>query len=351
MKQVSRKLRTLVVLSLLLPVSGCGFLFGDEGVFRDRAEDYKKAPELPVIEVPEGKDSDALHEIYAIPEIQESVVLAGEFEVPRPTPLVVGEGEDVVRIQKLGDESWALVSVAPGQLWPQVRSFLSAAGIPVSRLDARAGVMETNWLELENKPLKSRFRFRIERGVQRGSSELHVLQMNQVGDGSTWPTSSDDIEQEAEMLRSVSQYVANSADTAPVSMIADQAISASGKVALREASAGYTYVELELPFNRAWASVSRALQRSGFEITDRDRSAGRFYARFTGPQEEEEEGWFDWLFGGGDEHPLAGQDFIISIDSQGEEMVHVRLWLADETATLAKRDEQSLLTLIKGNIS
>ena len=30
--------------------------------------------------------------------------------------------------------------------------------------------------------MASRFRFRIDQGVQRGTSELHVLQMNQVGD-------------------------------------------------------------------------------------------------------------------------------------------------------------------------
>ena len=82
------------------------------------------------------------------------------FEVPRPAPLVAGTGDEVVRIQKLGDESWALIGVAPGQVWPQVRSFLTAADIQVARVDARAGIIESGWLTLEGQPMASRYRFR-----------------------------------------------------------------------------------------------------------------------------------------------------------------------------------------------
>ena len=132
----------LPLLASLTVMAGCGYLFGDDGMFRDKSQDYKQAPELNVIDIPPEKSTDALQDIYPIPDVAQSVVLAGEFEVPRPTPLVSGAADEVVRIQKLGDESWALVSMAPGQLWPQVRSFLSAAGIQVGRVDARAGIME-----------------------------------------------------------------------------------------------------------------------------------------------------------------------------------------------------------------
>ena len=79
---------------VLLLSSGCGYLFGDKGVFRDKSQDYKKAPEVPVVAVPSGKDAGALGEVYVIPPVEDELVLAGEFEVPRPAPLVAGEGED-----------------------------------------------------------------------------------------------------------------------------------------------------------------------------------------------------------------------------------------------------------------
>jgi len=326
-------------------------IFGDDGVFRDRSEDYKQAPELPVLDVPGDKDTAALQEIYVVPPVDEGVVLQGEFEVPRPTPLVGGAGgADTVRIQKLGDESWALVEVAPGQVWPQVRNFIAAAGMQVARADARAGIMETTWLAIEDKPLASRFRFRMEQGVQRGTSELHVLQMNKAATNSDeWPERSDDSQQAQEMLRAVAQYLADSADSTPVSMVAEQGIRSGGKISLRSSPEGKTYIRLELPYYRAWASLARALQESTFEITDRNRSAGIYYARFNGPEEEDGGGWFDWL-GGGDDHPLAEQMFLVSITEIDKDVVSIELQPQDETPDFDKRQEQSLLALIKGNI-
>ena len=348
---LSIRIMKLLLVGLLLALcAGCGFLFGDKGMFRDKSQDYKKAPEVPVISVPQGKDATALREIYVIPQIESDLVLAGEFEVPRPAPLVAGAGDEVVRIQKLGDESWALIGVPPGQVWPQVRSFLTAAGIQVARVDARAGIIDTNWLTLEGQPMGSRFRFRMEQGVQRGTSELHVLQMNQAGDVNSWPSSSDNPEQGQEMLRAVAQYLANSAESAPVSMIAEQGISATGKISMQESPDGYTYIQLELPYDRAWASLGRALDKSAFETVDRDRSAGRYDVRFLGPQSEEEDGWFDWLFGGEEEHPLAGEMFVVTMAAAGEQAVTIRLQPQDAGQQVTKRDEQSLLALIKGNI-
>lgn len=343
-------IRTGLGLTLLV-VGGCGYLFGDDGFFRDKSEDYKQAEELPVIEVPAGKEVGSLEEVYPIPEIRDEVVSPGSFEVPRPSPLVAGAADERVRIQSLGDDSWALVSIAPGQLWPEVRGFLAAAGIQVGRVDARAGIMETSWLELDGQEMASRFRFRIDQGVQRGTSELHVLQMNQAGDGTTWPEQSDNVPQEQEMLKAVAQYVANSADSAPVSMIADQAMSASGKISLQESADGGTYIRVGLPFNRAWASLAKALEDSSFEITDRDRSAGTYYVRFLGPEGEEEDGWFDWLFGD-EEHPLTGKEFEVHIAEEAADRVSIRLQPHQPPEpAFDQRQEQAMLSVIKGNIS
>ena len=346
-----KAVRTTALAALLLACTGCGYLFGDKGMFRDRSEDYKKAPELPVVRVPQGKDSGTLREIYPIPPVSDELLLAGEFEVPRPAPLVAGAGEDIVRIQKLGDESWALIAVAPGQVWPQVRSFLTASGIEVARVDARAGIMDTEWLTMEGQSMASRFRFLMDQGVQRSTSELHVLQMDQAGDVESWPSKSDNPEQADEMLRAVAQFLANSADSAPVSMIAEQGISASGKISMQEAPAGYTYILLALPYDRAWASLGRALEKSTFEITDHDRSGGNYYVRFLGPNAQEEAGWMDWLWGSGEDHPMAGQMFLVTMTPQDELAVIIRLQPQDDSLSFDKRAEQDLLALIKSNIN
>jgi outer membrane protein assembly factor BamC len=348
-------IRAPLLIAILLSVSallpGCGFLMNDDGVFRDRSEDYKKSAELPVIKVAEDMNSTSLREIYVIPEIEEKVLLAGEFEVPRPAPLVSGADAEVVRIQKLGDESWALVELAPGQVWPQVRSFLSAAGMQVARVDARGGIIETNWATLDQSPLESRFRFRMEQGVQRGTCELHVLQMNRNTNFEVWPKRSDDLAQADDMLRAVSQFLADSADSSPVSMLAEQGLGAGSKISLQESKEGDTYIRLELPFDRAWASVARALQKSSFEITDRDRSKSTYYATFIGLEgDEDEEGWFDWLWSE-DEQPLVGESFLVEMTLENDQSISIRLHLENSQTPFSRRDQQSLLAIIKGNIS
>ena len=353
MKQAGTTLTFITAAVLVAQLGGCGYLFGDRGVFRDKSEDYKRAPELPVISLPEGKETTALQEIYPIPPTGSTVIAPGDFEVPRPTPLVAGAQDETVRIQRLGDENWVLVEEAPGQVWPQVRNFLSSAGINVMRLDARAGLMDTDWLSFEESSIPSRFRMRIEQGVQRGTSELHVLQQNQAGDITEWPAQSDNLDQEQEMLRSLAQYIADSVGNAPVSMVAEQQINASGRISLQQDSAGESYIQLTLPYDRAWASLGLALEKSQFEISDRDRSKGTYYLKFLGPEGEEDSGWFDWLWSSDGEFPHAGDNFIVNLDDKGdnEMAIYLRLQDANSDDPLTEREHQALLTLIKGNIN
>lgn len=337
--------------ALVLSASGCGYMFGDQGVFRDRSEDYKKAPQTAPVKVPEGMESAPLRDLYVIPPVADVATQPGEFEVPRPAPLSTGTDQELVKIQKLGDDSWILIGLAPGQVWPQVRNFMSASGMQIARADARAGIMESNWVTIEGSPLKSRFQFRMEQGVQRGTSELHVLQMTQGGSSTEWPAKSDDPDQAAQMLRSVAQYLADSAESAPVSMIAEQGISAGGKISLLEDPAGYAYLQLELPFDRAWASLGLALEKSFFEITDKDRSSGIYYVRYQGKVAPEKQGWWSRLWKSEDEKMLQEQVLLVVMTALPDQAVSIRIKPQDSGISFDKRDEQELLTVIKGNIN
>ncbi|WOJ93560.1 outer membrane protein assembly factor BamC [Congregibacter variabilis] len=344
------KILKLFGLLFLLPsVTACGYLFGDSGLFRDSAGDYREAREMSSISLPDGVSSDEFVDIYPIPEIESDPQFGDPNKVPRPAPLVSASADQLVRIQKLGEDTWALVAIAPGQLWPQLRSFLSAANIDVARMDARAGIIESTYLVLEEDPRPTRFRFRVERGVQRGNSELHVLQMFQTSDGDTWPAQSDDFNLESELLRGVAQYVANSADTAPVSMMAEQSISAGGKVSLGDDDQG-SFILLELPFDRAWASIARSLDLSGFDITDRNRSEGRYYLRYVGDEDEEGSGWFAWL-GDDDDHPADGVPLILDVEAQAPQRMMIRMSYEEGGASLTREQIEALLVLVKGNIN
>jgi outer membrane protein assembly factor BamC len=345
-------MRFIVLIVLSLGLAGCTWLTGDKGYFRDTSDDYRNARVSPALKVPVGLDDDALQDIYVIPAITEDLRVTGTFETPRPAPLAARETEDLVRIQSLGDEEWMLVAVAPGQLWPQVRAFLTTSSLQLARVDARGGLIETGWLKPDHGGMDERYQFRIEQGVQRNTSELHVLQMALTGDTSTWPKTSFEIEREKEMLLAVANFIASNTDAAPVSMMAQQAISATGKVSMQEDADAIAYIRLELPFYRAWASVERALRESNFKVRDRDRSSGWYYIRYV-EKDEDDSGWFDWLFGGDDQAASAemtDQDFVLTLEKQSPGVVRITIAREDKEA-LTPAQSQSLLGLIKGNIS
>ena len=342
----------ILLLVMIATLAGCSWLTGDEGYFRDRSDDYRLARSEPTLRVPADKDKEALQQLYVIPPITEDIRVTGEFEAPRPAPLVAGASAEVVRIQKLAEQEWMLASIAPGQLWPQVRGYLSQGAIPVARLEARAGIIETGWIPGQEGKMAQRYQFRIEQGVQRNTAELHVLQMYQAGDVNSWPKSSADAEEERLVLRDLAQYIANNVEQAPVSMMAQQSISASGRVSMQEDSDGNPFIKLDLPFTRAWASLDKAAQTSNFRILDRDRSTKAYFIHYERPLEENS-GWLDWLFDSSDDAPadkLSEYDYRLQVEETSPESVLISIHRQDG-GPLTQGHAQSILALIKGNIT
>jgi outer membrane protein assembly factor BamC len=342
----------ILLLVMIAALAGCSWLTGDEGYFRDRSDDYRLARSEPTLRVPADKDKEALQQLYVIPPITEDIRVTGEFEAPRPAPLVAGASAEVVRIQKLAEQEWMLASIAPGQLWPQVRGYLSQGAIPVARLEARAGIIETGWIPGQEGKMAQRYQFRIEQGVQRNTAELHVLQMYQAGDVNSWPKSSADVEEERLVLRDLAQYIANNVEQAPVSMMAQQSISASGRVSMQEDSDGNPFIKLDLPLPRAWASLDKAAQTSNFRILDRDRSTKAYFIHYERPLEENS-GWLDWLFDSSDDAPadkLSEYDYRLQVEETNSESVLISIHRQDG-GPLTQGHAQSILALIKGNIT
>ena len=132
-------------------------------------------------------------------------------------------------------------------------------------------------------------------------------------------------------------------------MMADRAMSDSGRITLEDTEQE-TRIRLELRFDRAWASVVKGTEDADFVIDDRDRSEGLLYVTFVGPQEEEDSGWFDWLWGGEEEHPLAGHRYQIHLDRASEELTLITL-RGPEGGAVDRREQQALLTVLRGNIT
>ena len=154
------------------------------------------------------------------------------------------------------------------------------------------------------------------------------------------------------MLAAVAQFLADSAGSSPVSMIAEQGIAASGKISMQEAPDGYTFLRLELPFDRAWASLGRALEKSSFEITDRDRSSGTYYVRFLEGGAEDEEEWWGVFWDTDDDEVLFDKVLVVSMTTLPTgPAATISIRPQDASVPFDERKTQELLSLIKGNIN
>lgn len=344
-------LKLAVALPILMNISACSWLFGDDGIFRDSGNDYRKARVETPLKLPKSVDSDSIDDAYAIPPINDRTSLSGDFVVPRPEPMQEVD-QDSVRINTLGDTSWILVNGSPGQVWPRLRGFLNLNHLQVERADASSGILETGWLQPKGDGLlKERYQLRIEQGIQRGTSEVYVLQADLRAGTDQWPKHSSNKKREKLMTKELAQYLADSAAAAAVSMLAQQAIDSSGRVALREDANEQPYLRLQLPFPRAWASVERALEKAGFTVDDLNREQRTYYLHYKDKDNEDDEpGFFSSLFGG-DNKDDKGTPYLLYVKESDAGTVHISIAPQEKDQKLDKKEAKKLLQLIKIHLS
>ena len=349
-KRLALFARSLSVVLGLTVLPGC-WMMDDDGLLRDRHNDYQLASEMPVMVVPEGADHDALGELYVIAEIPDTSLLLEEGGgAPRPQPLSGNLLDEEVKIQTLGGKRWVLTNRAPSEVWPRIRSILNRNALPTAYADAASGVLETVWLELKSDEVyKHRFQFRIEPGVQVDSTEVAILHMRieKGAEPGAWPLESDDDEREKAMANMLASALAGDESSGTVSLLA-QSIGGSSKVETITPKEASPYLLLKLDFDRSWASVGYSTGRDGFVLVDQDRTEGVFYVHYGDP-DEEEPGFFASLFSGNKDERRLSVTYLISLVST-EEGVEVRLVNA-EKQELERTEALRLLKKIRANLS
>lgn len=296
-----------------IALTGCG-MFGDEGYFRDRSDDYQMASSLPPLQMPQGVTEKRQEELYEIPRVGDGELEGGEFEVPRPQPLSVNTGADRVKIQKLGNRRWVLVSQPPAEVWPQLHYFLRTSGLKLASSDASAGIMETAWLQFEQSPdTKDKYRLRVESGVQPDSTEIHVRHLSVPAETPSeaavdWPQRSTSPEREGWMIDEMSTALAAESTGAAASLVAQAIGGGSVKVQLQEPAGKEPFISMNLAMERAWATVAHALNVGAYRLHREDADIGLFYVTHDEDRElteDEEDGWFSWGDNGGEDELAA----------------------------------------------
>ena len=332
-------------------------------VWPDRQPSYKSSKSAPPLEVPPDLTSSSLRDTLRIPDVDAtySQYASGDGSAgTRSTPAVLPE-IDNARVERSGDERWLVIALKPEVVWPRLRDFWIDQGFALETEEPDIGVMETNWAE-EHTPLpagllkrmvnalndvlygvaiRDRFRTRIERGAEPGTTEIYISHQGaeqMVVGGETqyatreglgervWQPRPNDPGLEAEMLSRMMVFLGADEQRADALVAGDTTPDPRARLVREDGSA--VALTLDEGFSRAWRRTSLALDRAGFTVEDRDRSRGLFFVRYAdrgdGAQSEKT-GWLSRLkFWGNDDGAEQGDDaYLIRLIEEAPAMTRV----------------------------
>jgi outer membrane protein assembly factor BamC len=324
------------LLALIASLTACSVLESDK-------IDYKSAGKAPTLEVPPDLSQLSRENRYAVPggAVSANSYQAGKADAPSIPTAVATLGD--VRMERAGNTRWIVVNRPAEQLWDPVRDFWQENGFLLTTEQRNLGIMETDWAENRAKLPQDiirgtlgklidsvystseldRFRTRIERtpnGTEiyvshRGMEEVYTN--NATKDQTVWQPRASNPELETEFLRRLMVKLGVSQEQSKALTASAANVSTVSKVATVD---GRPVVQIPEGFDRAWRRVGLALDRTGFTVEDRDRSAGTYFVRYVTPNPDKKEpGLFAKMLSFGkaakDESPLK---YRILVKSQGE---------------------------------
>jgi outer membrane protein assembly factor BamC len=303
------RLAVLAGLACPLALSGCSSI---ENVFAGDKVDYRSPSSTHTsgLEVPPDLTQLSKESRYQQPS---GTISASTFQSPSAVspaaavvPVVAPQSLGAFRIERLGNERWLSTSLAPEEVFPQVRAFWKDNGFTLVQDRADAGVIETDWAEnrakLPNDFLRSaigkvldsaystgeldKYRTRVERTA--AGSDIYISHRGMVEvytgahqESTAWQPRPADPQLEAEFLSRL--MVKLGAKDEQAKAIVATAPAAPVRARILDGQSGPA-LQVDDNFDRAWRRVGIALDRSGFTVEDRDRTQGLYFVRYVDPK-------------------------------------------------------------------
>ena len=308
-------------LLLALTLAGCSSFdntgSGDKLDYRSRAnktEPLDVPPDLSQL----ARDGryQAQSGVVSASNLKQAGSAAGAAAATTVAPLPSND----LRIERLGNSRWLVSTLPPEKLFPLLRKFWLDRGFVLTEDNAEIGIMETNWAENRAKiPMdivrstlgrvfdglystseRDRYRSRVERSAT--GSEIYISHRGMVEvyegarkESTVWQPRPTDPELEAEFLARFMVSLGAKEEVARTAVAAAPSAPPKARVATVATTAT---MEIDDSFDRAWRQVGLALDRGGFTVEDRDRSAGLYFVRYIDPKlaGKEEPNFFQKLF-------------------------------------------------------
>lgn len=308
--------RMMTLLLVCAGLTGCSWLFGEDGYFRERAMDYKQAGSIGPLQVPDGMKSKETRQRYPVPPLGQGnfYVPKDSEDLPKPQALLNVNEDAGVELRSDGDRHWLVVNQPRDRLWPQVKTFLTTNGLLLDEENAGAGYLETRWLKPRPREedtgfwsglwdffswgkdrIRERFRLTL-RPAKEGQDT--VLEINQVttrkGEDSLppaaaieWPEQPEDPELALVLYNELLDFLGEGGRQVSFSVLS-QDLTALPKFVMTLDGNGYPVLVINQDFNRAWQDVGLALDKARIGIEDLDRSLGIYYLKKKDPSDDDE---------------------------------------------------------------
>lgn len=285
---------TLVSLLTVSLLTGCGiFSAGPKTV--TNSSDYLEIQATPNLVIPEDMDHIEIDEIWKIPEIVERPLpLVFPRGAPRPAAIIGDAHPDLVRIQSLGERSWMVVQRRPETVWPVVKQWFQDNSVEIEWEDAKQGLLISSLIDLdadipdslsslirEEKATAGvegkhdRVALRVENGIRRGSTEVHLRYLNSDSPGNfeefSWPSESTYTAVERAILGSLANYDASGYVNTHSRLAEQIALLPKAEILIDEA-VGYPYLRVNVDYRRAWATVNKALENANINVIQQNSS-------------------------------------------------------------------------------
>ncbi|PCJ46081.1 MAG: hypothetical protein COA99_03500 [Moraxellaceae bacterium] len=314
--QARAVLRWTLCLSMVTLSSGCAWIFGDQGYFRERTLDYQKAQEINPLRFPEGVSAHNITELYPIPHVEKMgrfLPESGE-DIPRPQSILSVDEDLGIELRSDGTLSWLIIEQEREKLWAILSDFLVASGMEVEKHDASLGRIETLWLKpriIEEEGMwawvadvftgddkentREKFRITVEKEAEGERYRVQIDHVSRVrtDDGLSavsqeeWDAASGNKELLDILYAELSDYIADEKNRRGHASIMAQNLTAMPSYLMTRDGNDYPVLMMQMDFNRAWIDVGLAIKKAELTQTDLNLSLGIYYIAVEVEDEEE----------------------------------------------------------------
>ena len=317
----------------LFLMTGCSSLTGPEGAFPDTRYDFLDEELSGGIVTTDDLELNEEEDHYPI-----NATTGDTFfkEVPKPRQIFTAGGASEVQLRRLGELLWVYVETLPSTTWPITRSYWETSEFQLLDADPETGEMLIDFNEEVN------FKMTIEHGIKESSSEI-FLSVVKKSENVNVDFETDKIQP---FLEDIVNYIADSVGTFSGTSLAAQSLNDRKKSRIFSENER-TVIELDLSFERAWSTVSRAINASQIISNDRNREEGIFYVSLS-VEEESNISRFNplVLFRNNPSEQIADPEYMIFVTRSGSKTL-----IKAEAMSGSLADAEDLISVLNESLS